>query len=31
MPGSMYAVVKAAFDRGGARAWEKTTGNWPGD
>jgi rhodanese-related sulfurtransferase len=31
LQGAVYAVVKAAFDRGGARAWEKATGSWPGD
>lgn len=28
--GAIYAVVKAATDRGGARAFEKLTGEWPG-
>jgi hypothetical protein len=31
LQGAIYAVVKAAIDRGGAQAWEKTTGTWPGD
>ncbi|MCB7136119.1 DUF4235 domain-containing protein [Cellulosimicrobium marinum] len=29
--GAIYAVVKALIDRGGARAFEKWTGEWPGD
>jgi hypothetical protein len=29
--GAIYAVVKAAVDRGGARAFERWTGEWPGD
>lgn len=29
--GAIFAVVKAAVDRGGARAFEKLTGIWPGD
>lgn len=28
--GLVFAVVKAAFDRGGARAFQKLTGSWPG-
>lgn len=28
--GLVFAVVKAAFDRGGARAFERLTGSWPG-
>lgn len=28
--GVIYAVVKALVDRGGARAFEKATGDWPG-
>lgn len=29
--GAIFAVVKAAVDRGGARGFEKLTGVWPGD
>lgn len=29
--GAIFAVVKAAIDRGGARAFERLTGEWPGD
>lgn len=29
--GAIYAVVKALIDRGGARAFERWTGEWPGD
>ncbi len=29
--GVIYAVVKAAIDRGGARAFERWTGEWPGN
>lgn len=29
--GAIYAVVKALVDRGGARAFQKATGEWPGD
>ena len=29
--GAIYATVKALVDRGGARAFEKTFGEWPGD
>ncbi len=29
--GAIYAVVKAAMDRGGARLFERWTGEWPGD
>ena len=28
--GVIYAVVKALVDRGGARAFERATGDWPG-
>jgi hypothetical protein len=28
--GAIYAVVKAVVDRGGARAFERVTGEWPG-
>jgi hypothetical protein len=29
--GAIFAVVKAAVDRGGARLFEHYTGDWPGD
>ncbi|TQK17931.1 uncharacterized protein DUF4235 [Microbacterium sp. SLBN-154] len=29
--GAIFAVVKALVDRGGARAFERVTGSWPGD
>lgn len=29
--GAIYAVVKALIDRGGARLFQKWTGEWPGD
>lgn len=29
--GAVYATVKAAIDRGGARAFQRWTGEWPGD
>ncbi|WP_309081660.1 DUF4235 domain-containing protein [Zhihengliuella sp.] len=29
--GAIFAFVKAVVDRGGARAFEKVTGEWPGD
>lgn len=28
--GAIFAVVKALVDRGGAKAFEKVTGAWPG-
>lgn len=31
LQGAIYAVVKAAIDRGGATTWQKLTGTWPGD
>ena len=31
LQGALYATVKALGDRGGARAFEKTFGEWPGD
>jgi hypothetical protein len=31
LQGALYALVKAAMDRSGARAFEKITGTWPGD
>jgi hypothetical protein len=29
--GAVFAVVKAAIDRAGARAFQRWTGEWPGD
>ena len=29
--GAVFAVVKALVNRGGARAFERWTGEWPGD
>ncbi len=29
--GAIFAVTKAAVDRGGAKGFEKLTGVWPGD
>ena len=29
--GAIFAVVKTAIDRGGARVFERWTGEWPGD
>lgn len=29
--GALYALVKAAVDRGGAVAFERATGEWPGN
>lgn len=29
--GMVFALVKAAVSRGGARAFERWTGEWPGD
>lgn len=29
--GAIFAVVKAVVDRGGARAFQRWTGEWPGD
>ena len=29
--GATFAVVKALVDRGGARAFQRATGEWPGD
>jgi hypothetical protein len=31
LEGALFGFVKAAIDRGGARAFEKATGTWPGD
>lgn len=31
LQGAIFSVVKALIDRGGARAFEKWTGEWPGD
>ena len=29
--GAIFAAVKAVIDRGGARAFQRWTGEWPGD
>jgi hypothetical protein len=29
--GAIFAVVKASLDRGGAKVFERWTGEWPGD
>jgi hypothetical protein len=29
--GAVFATVKAIIDRGGARAFQRWTGDWPGD
>lgn len=31
LQGALFAIVKALVDRGGARAFERATGEWPGD
>lgn len=31
LQGAIFSVVKAAIDRGGARVFERWTGEWPGD
>ncbi|WP_422115695.1 DUF4235 domain-containing protein [Brachybacterium sp. UNK5269] len=31
LQGAIYAAIKAAVDRGGARVFEKAVGEWPGD
>ena len=31
LQGAVFAVAKAALDRGGARLFERATGAWPGD
>ena len=31
LEGAVFAGVKAAVDRGGAHAFRKLTGSWPGD
>jgi Protein of unknown function (DUF4235) len=31
LEGAIFAVVRALIDRGGARAFQKITGTWPGD
>jgi hypothetical protein len=31
LQGAIFALVKAAIDRSGARGFEKLTGVWPGD
>jgi hypothetical protein len=29
--GAIFGLVKAAIDRGGAKSFQKLTGEWPGD
>jgi hypothetical protein len=29
--GAVFGLVKAIVDRGGARAWQRLTGEWPGN
>ncbi len=29
--GAIFGLVKAAIDRGGAKGFQKLTGEWPGD
>jgi uncharacterized protein DUF4235 len=31
LQGAIFGLVKAAVDRGGARAFQRLTGAWPGD
>lgn len=31
LQGAIFGVVKAAVDRAGAKAFERATGEWPGD
>lgn len=31
LQGAIFGVVKAATDRAGAKAFERATGEWPGD
>lgn len=31
LQGAIFAVVKAAVDRGGAKGFQRLTGFWPGD
>jgi uncharacterized protein DUF4235 len=31
LQGAIFALVKAAIDRGGATGFQKLTGSWPGD
>jgi hypothetical protein len=31
LQGAIYALVKATIDRAGAQAFERLTGEWPGD
>jgi hypothetical protein len=31
LQGALFGLVKASVDRGGARAFQKLTGSWPGD
>ncbi|ROS74319.1 DUF4235 domain-containing protein [Cellulomonas sp. PhB143] len=29
--GAIYSLIKASIDRGGARLFQRVTGEWPGD
>jgi hypothetical protein len=31
LQGALFGVVKAMFDRAGAKGFERVTGTWPGD
>jgi hypothetical protein len=31
LEGAVFAAVKAAFERGGAKGFRRLTGVWPGD
>ena len=31
LQGAIFGLVKAAIDRGGAKGFQKLTGEWPGD
>ncbi|MBE9404971.1 MULTISPECIES: DUF4235 domain-containing protein [Brachybacterium] len=31
LQGALYATIKALMERGGARAFERVVGEWPGD
>jgi hypothetical protein len=31
LQGAIFAVVKAVIDRGGAKGFQRATGEWPGD
>lgn len=31
LQGAIFAVVKAIIDRGGAKGFQRATGEWPGD